>query len=1286
MSKHFKICIFGLFFLLGVSFAQGQSIGKPYFQGESFCPDSQIEIGFEVTRGIEYYWYGWELRYRIIHFDTDTKYQVYLDVPGKSPELLKTFSNKSGTSGWFSSRTIQETIRLPKELLEGTDYRIWIKSSNPSASSDRSKGFQIEGIDMPIAEYEPQFCIGKPIQLTASSILGASYSWFGPNGFSSSEQNPVINNSENAAGDYYVTATVNGCSSSAAKVVVDPYPSNLGDENRKGEDAWFGHVYDGREFDHYIGSYTEPEVFDQDFGGDFNCFGLSTGAESFYTETYSINYKMLSSRKGLYVVDIGSDDGSRLHIDGKEVYNSWGEQVYRERENVLMSLTGESQLELQFYENGGANRIHFSEPRLLMENTLTTNIEQDLCSGSAQKISGDSFGQLPAGVSVAGYQWYYSRSLEDEKILIPGATSASFTPDMDLLQYISAGTYYVFREVRVLGVNNFGGKDYYASHMSNPAVIEVAEEITSNEISFTGSTETGVVSATAEEGGILKIRAPEGAVFTSVKFASFGTPEGTNGNFSRGWCHASGSESIVEDKLKGKNYAEISVNRATFGNPGQWLCEYLPLWLYVTAEYTYKVPECSGTDQVTMDATQPKGGNGTYTYLWESSIEGPDKGFSPASGENDLVDYEPEILSETTWFKRTVYSGFCEDESNVIKIEVEQNVWTGSKNEKWHESENWSCGMVPTLDTDALIPGGLENYPLISEADNNAKVRNLNIDTGASVEVEQNWFLIAGEINSSGSLKAVSGSFGFLGEDPQVIPGNSFENNRLANLRVENPAGAELQGELEVTHTVNVVEGMLHSNGGLILVSDEKRTALINGSGNGEITGKVTMQRYLNPAFGYKYLSSPMKGATVGDLADYLELNDSFPNVYQYREDREDSSENDLSGWEAYLNTAAPLNPLEGYAVHFGAKKKAVTISLMGEVTNGPVNIRLSNTEGKYTQGFNLVGNPYPSPIDWNAKGWTRENVDDAIYFFTASDDDPYTGTYKSNVGEVSSDGKTAENNIIPSMQGFFVRVSDVGRVNFSMTNAVRVENFGQEFYKTAGRKTRKNLPLIRINARFENGSAADPTVIYFVHEASASFEKELDAMKMMNTDPNIPNLYSLTPAKEQLSINAQRLSAFQDVRIAVGLRTERSGKMSIGLQDFENLPTGVEVYLIDLQKRMTKKLSEEGETYKFQIEEGVHDSRFELFLSEDPLEDIAVAFKEPFSVRSENSSAIVKLNLEKGKRGVLRLVSLSGQVLEEKIASGKEEVIFRSIKSAGIYVVNLDLGDKRHSKKVLIN
>ncbi len=73
-------------------------------------------------------------------------------------------------------------------------------------------------------------CVGQTLSLTASTIASAIYSWSGPNGFSSANQNTVITNAQIVnSGGYTLTATVNGCTSlpSVVNVTISPPPGTL---------------------------------------------------------------------------------------------------------------------------------------------------------------------------------------------------------------------------------------------------------------------------------------------------------------------------------------------------------------------------------------------------------------------------------------------------------------------------------------------------------------------------------------------------------------------------------------------------------------------------------------------------------------------------------------------------------------------------------------------------------------------------------------------------------------------------------------------------------------------------------------------------------------------------------------------------------------------------------------------------------------------------------------------------------------------------------------------------
>lgn len=81
----------------------------------------------------------------------------------------------------------------------------------------------------PIGSNSP-VCVGESLQLYADNVTGASYSWTGPNGFTSNQQNPVINNVTMAhAGVYSLVITVGANQSDPVEIEVEVNPMPVPD-------------------------------------------------------------------------------------------------------------------------------------------------------------------------------------------------------------------------------------------------------------------------------------------------------------------------------------------------------------------------------------------------------------------------------------------------------------------------------------------------------------------------------------------------------------------------------------------------------------------------------------------------------------------------------------------------------------------------------------------------------------------------------------------------------------------------------------------------------------------------------------------------------------------------------------------------------------------------------------------------------------------------------------------------------------------------------------------------
>ena len=256
------------------------------------------------------------------------------------------------------------------------------------------------------------------------------------------------------------------------------YPNSADVQTTAGTDSWIGHVYSGMNFNDYKGSYSQTEIFDESFGGTYTCFNITSGgtARTILTEGFSVKYRMNSTRKGLYIIDLGSDDGSRLTVDGSMVYNNWSDQAFSTKPSVLFKLTGTSNLMYEFYENAGGNQVVFKNLSLILANTLSTNSTQNICLGNTGlAISGDTYGTLPTGISRTGtgYQWTYSTTPGGARTNISGATAATYTPSTISAPFNVSGTYYLYRNANVTSLNNISPTSYAASLESNAAVVNV---------------------------------------------------------------------------------------------------------------------------------------------------------------------------------------------------------------------------------------------------------------------------------------------------------------------------------------------------------------------------------------------------------------------------------------------------------------------------------------------------------------------------------------------------------------------------------------------------------------------------------------------------------------------------------------------------------------------------------------------------------------------------------------------------------------------------------------------
>ncbi len=184
-------------------------------------------------------------------------------------------------------------------------------------------------------------------------------------GYATTTYTTFLDGTYNMVLEYYENGGANRVSFNLSTICSGTENTNVYGTNN----VWNAYVYDGINFDTYhgmvnVGTAASPN-FDINFGG--NDVMYNTSGCSVQTETFSVRYRLRKNfPNGTYQFTIGGDDGYRLSIDGGATWfvNRWVLQTYAATASNTVTLNGDYDLVLEYYENTGANRISFSMQQL----------------------------------------------------------------------------------------------------------------------------------------------------------------------------------------------------------------------------------------------------------------------------------------------------------------------------------------------------------------------------------------------------------------------------------------------------------------------------------------------------------------------------------------------------------------------------------------------------------------------------------------------------------------------------------------------------------------------------------------------------------------------------------------------------------------------------------------------------------------------------------------------------------------------------------------------------------
>jgi hypothetical protein len=213
------------------------------------------------------------------------------------------------------------------------------------------------------------------------------------------------------AGTYFVHVNTNnscGTQNSCRTLSVQrPAPpcTPQGNPAVYGSESWIGYVYNSASagaFTTYQGFVTEATVFNRTHT---TASGATINHCSTNQDLFAIRYRNTTNfPAGLYTFTVGGDDGVRFSIDGGATWliNQWVDQSYTTVTSAAVSLSGNTNMILEYYENGGGSQSSFNYTF-----TTCTPSQPSTITGITNPIPGNSQVYSVTNTSGVSYTWNF---------------------------------------------------------------------------------------------------------------------------------------------------------------------------------------------------------------------------------------------------------------------------------------------------------------------------------------------------------------------------------------------------------------------------------------------------------------------------------------------------------------------------------------------------------------------------------------------------------------------------------------------------------------------------------------------------------------------------------------------------------------------------------------------------------------------------------------------------------------------------------------------------------------
>ena len=710
---------------------------------------------------------------------------------------------------------------------------------------------------------------------------------------------------------------------------------------------------------------------------------------------------------------------------------------------------------------------------------------------------------------------------------------------------------------------------------------------------------------------------------------------------------------------------------------------------------------------------------GTAPFNLQYSINGTPQTAVNTSSSPYSMPYTNATVSRTYAITAVTDANGCTAASlDAITIDVPipcSITWNGSVSSDWNDNDNWTPNNSAPSNKTSVVLAPAPNSPNVSSAAPAANCANITFLPGAAPSIGAGFTLaVRGDMTgSTGNTISGDGKIVLNGTGTQNVYGRvqignvDFANTSLNGVLIQAGSSLEILPGSTATFLAN---SKLNNFGDFVLKSSASGTARIAAiPASTQIIGSTTIERWLPYGSGngsWYLIGTPFDGSDFTGLSDDFRvcgpatgfgsqgggiLPANQPErytVFTYNEGanntRIDTAQKD--GW------AVPVNPNmvsgTGYRVYVNYYSNSLhKFDIKGAMNRNdytfPTLSRTVNTvcvPSTYNcdlnlNGWNLLANPYPSAIDWDAaSGWTKpSNMNNAFYSWNsvANGYVAYNGAAATNLGVTVNSGPNA--NVIPSSQGFFVKLLSGATGSLVVKESAKVTNTSGTYLRTATAES----SAIRMRLKKEGQTDYQfDAMVKFEEGSSDAFDihRDMDILSGPSYEFGFPN------ASGNLLLNSQaELSG--ETRI-VPMHLDLKGQT--GNFRFEvlsqSLPSGSVAYIRDNYLGELSEVSQNSVLSFIVLDEASAASdRFELIINPGVVTGNVQLSGQQISILPNPSKSLKGATLLmsgfSGKTAQVSICDMTGKVLfasSTSLVSGKAEISLPAGLASGVYQVKV--------------